>query len=109
MAVANGFDQDDRRCVILCGDDWHPGWSGIVASRMVERFGRPAILLEKTTCCGAPHVRLTGIRFMLGLSRPKGRMCKNLVADMAAGLSLAVDQFGSFYRCGFGTCTVHQP
>ena len=65
MAVANGFDQDDRRCVILCGEDWHPGVVGIVASRMVERLAaRRFCCLEKTTFAS---VRLTVIPFILAL------------------------------------------
>jgi single-stranded-DNA-specific exonuclease len=31
--------------LVLASDAWHPGVVGIVASRVVERFGRPAILV----------------------------------------------------------------
>jgi len=30
---------------VLAGDGWHPGVVGIVASRVVERYGRPAFLI----------------------------------------------------------------
>ncbi len=35
------------RCssIVLWSEDWHPGVLGIVASRMVERFHRPALLI----------------------------------------------------------------
>ncbi len=39
--LANG----DRRCLILHKDDWHAGVIGIVASRLVDRFRVPTILL----------------------------------------------------------------
>lgn len=31
--------------LVIAGDGWHPGVVGIVASRVVERFGRPAFLI----------------------------------------------------------------
>jgi single-stranded-DNA-specific exonuclease len=31
--------------LVLARDDWHPGVIGIVASRVVERYGRPTILI----------------------------------------------------------------
>jgi single-stranded-DNA-specific exonuclease len=34
-----------RRSVVLWGKGWHPGVVGIVASRVVERFYRPAVLI----------------------------------------------------------------
>ncbi len=35
----------DHRIIVLYKQDWHPGVMGIVASRLVERFYRPTILL----------------------------------------------------------------
>ena len=38
-------DLDRDSSFVLAGDDWHPGVVGIVASRVVERYGRPAFLI----------------------------------------------------------------
>lgn len=35
----------DCRSILLWSDSWHPGVIGIVASRLVERYGRPAVLV----------------------------------------------------------------
>ena len=36
----------EDRVILLWGRDWHPGVIGIVASRVVERFGKPAIIVS---------------------------------------------------------------
>lgn len=45
MVIDAGYDQPDTRAVVLAHEDWHPGVVGIVASRLVEQFCRPTILL----------------------------------------------------------------
>ncbi|MFB3893746.1 MAG: single-stranded-DNA-specific exonuclease RecJ [Phycisphaerae bacterium] len=45
MAVAMGMDKPDCRAIVLASEAWHGGVIGIVASRLVERFGRPTILI----------------------------------------------------------------
>jgi single-stranded-DNA-specific exonuclease len=43
--VEREVDLDDAYGLVLARDGWHPGVIGIVASRLVERFGRPTILV----------------------------------------------------------------
>ena len=38
--------EDDNPFLVLAGQDWHEGVLGIVASRMVEKFHRPTIILS---------------------------------------------------------------
>ncbi|MFW6039472.1 MAG: single-stranded-DNA-specific exonuclease RecJ [Gemmatimonadota bacterium] len=45
-ALEERFDSDADRAVVVWGDDWHRGVLGIVASRMVERWHRPAVVIS---------------------------------------------------------------
>ncbi len=45
QAEAMGASSDDCRGIVLAAQGWHPGIVGIVASKIVERYHRPAILL----------------------------------------------------------------
>jgi single-stranded-DNA-specific exonuclease len=42
-----------RRGYVLAGEDWHEGVIGIVASRLVERFARPVVLIAGSAAGGA--------------------------------------------------------
>jgi single-stranded-DNA-specific exonuclease len=41
-------EQKDRRAYVVAGESWHEGVIGIVASRLVERFNRPVVLIAGT-------------------------------------------------------------
>src|SRR5919204_213923 len=77
-----------RRAYVVWGDDWHQGVIGIVASRLVERYHRPVVLIAGTDglwkgsgrsipsfdlhaalgACGAYLERFGGHRAAAGLS-----------------------------------------
>jgi single-stranded-DNA-specific exonuclease len=38
-------EEQRRRAYVVAGEDWHEGVIGIVASRLVERFNRPVVLI----------------------------------------------------------------
>ncbi|MHB8337293.1 MAG: single-stranded-DNA-specific exonuclease RecJ [Ignavibacteriaceae bacterium] len=43
--LENSSDENDGAAIILHQENWHPGVIGIVASRLVERYYRPTIML----------------------------------------------------------------
>ena len=47
VAVVNEWpaEKRSRRAYVVWGEGWHEGVIGIVASRLVERFGRPVVLI----------------------------------------------------------------
>lgn len=46
LKISREVNFKEHRVIVLHQDDWHPGVIGIVASRIVERFYRPAILFS---------------------------------------------------------------
>jgi len=45
MVEQGGLADDAHRAIVLASDTWHSGVIGIVASRLVRRFHRPALLI----------------------------------------------------------------
>ncbi len=45
MVESQGLAEDGRRTIALCCEQWHGGVIGIVASRLVDRFARPTVLV----------------------------------------------------------------
>ena len=56
-----------RRGYVIWGEDWHEGVIGIVASRLVERFNRPVVLIAGT------ERRVEGLRPFAARLRPARR------------------------------------
>jgi single-stranded-DNA-specific exonuclease len=46
MVVERGLNHPDRRSIVLAAEGWHTGVLGIVASRIVDKFYRPTIMIN---------------------------------------------------------------
>jgi single-stranded-DNA-specific exonuclease len=44
-AIESAGGLDDCRTIVLASEGWHPGVVGIVASKLVEEYGRPTVLI----------------------------------------------------------------
>ena len=83
--------------LVLAGDAWHPGVVGIVASRVVERFGRPTFLVAFDGDTGRASGRSIS-RFDLHAALVQ---CGDLLErfgghHMAAGLTIRRDRLEAF-------------
>lgn len=93
------MDVDAMRALVLADPEWHPGVIGIVASRLVEQFGRPVILLAGTQDGG--HAQGSG-RSVPGFALHEAlRACSDLLLShgghaAAAGLKLPFDDVPAF-------------
>ena len=102
----------DSYCMVIDGEGWHRGVIGITATRVVERHGRPALvvsrdgeeahgsgrsihgfhLLNALESCGALFTRFGGHAYAVGFSLPSSRVAElraQLDAYARTRLSLA--------------------
>ena len=83
--------------LVLAGDDWHPGVVGIVASRVVETFHRPAILLARDGNIYKGSARSTGdVNIKAALDGCASLLMRYGGHVAAAGMTLRVDQLAAF-------------
>ena len=88
-----------RRSIVLASPEWHPGVIGIVASRWVERYYRPTVLLPIDAATGLGRGSGRSIRgFNLYEAFKACQQCLEGFGGhrMAAGLSIKEDQVASF-------------
>ncbi len=106
QAEAQMDELGERSAYVLAGEEWHAGVIGIVASRLVERSGRPVVLialqgetgrasgrsvdsfdlLAGLTACGSHLLRYGGHRAAAGLEIERGN-----VEQFAAALAAYAD------------------
>ncbi len=87
----------DDRAIVLASEDWHPGVIGIVASRLVERYGRPTFLVAWEGDTGRGSGRsIPGFDLHDALHRVGHCLEKYGGHRMAAGLTVRRDRFEEF-------------
>jgi single-stranded-DNA-specific exonuclease len=83
--------------LVLASDAWHAGVIGIVASRLVERFYRPTVLIALDGAGGKGSGRsIRGLHLYHALHACADHLLAFGGHEMAAGLSLARDQVPAF-------------
>jgi single-stranded-DNA-specific exonuclease len=95
--VEQSVDLDDAYGLVLARDSWHSGVIGLVASRLVERFARPAILISLKGDVGKGSGRsISGFDLHDALTACGSLLLRYGGHRMAAGLSLARDRVDEF-------------
>lgn len=85
--------------LVLSHDDWHSGVIGIVASRLVEEFGLPVVLIATPDETGRGSARsIAGVDITAALGHASGMLIRYGGHSMAAGLSLPADKVFGFRR-----------
>jgi single-stranded-DNA-specific exonuclease len=95
--VEESFPPEENEVLVLAKEGWNPGVIGIVASRLVEKFYRPTIVLcldpEKGTAKGSAR-SIQGFDMFENLSESRDILPHFGGHPMAAGMTLALDDVG---------------
>lgn len=97
--VKNNPNFDDELGIVLHHDEWHPGVVGIVASRLVEKYYRPSIMLTTIDGVAKGSARsIPGFNIYEAIEK-----CKDLVIQFgghkaAAGLEIEIDKIDEFRK-----------
>ena len=86
-----------RYSIVLADSRWHPGVIGIVASRLVERYHRPAVLIALENGQGKGSARsIPGFHLYQSLERCRQHLVGFGGHAFAAGLSIAEEEVDVF-------------
>ncbi len=90
IAQAESFPLEDTPVLVLHGAGWHPGVVGIVASRIKERFNRPAFVLgeDEGGLLKGSGRGLAGLNLGDAVHASKAHLSSGGGHAMAAGLTL---------------------
>ena len=87
----------DSRAIVLAHADWHPGVVGIVCSRLVDKLGRPTILMQDQGDILAGSGRsIDGYSLHAALQACAEHLHTFGGHDMAAGVKVAPAQLHNF-------------
>ncbi len=87
----------DRTSLVVGAEGWHPGVLGIVASRIVERYHRPTVVIGLSQKEGKGSARsIRGLHMVEALSRCADLLEKFGGHEYAGGLTLKQEQWVPF-------------
>jgi single-stranded-DNA-specific exonuclease len=91
------FDPDRDRAIVLASPDWHSGVIGIVASRIVERYYRPTVLISLDGQVGKGSGRsIPGFHLYEALELCNSHLVQFGGHRYAAGVQIRADQVEAF-------------
>lgn len=96
-AEAQVADHPAGNALVLASEGWHPGVIGIVASRIVERFGRPTVMIALEDGEGSGSGRsIPTFDLLGGLNAASRHLLKHGGHKAAAGLTIAAENVDAF-------------
>ncbi len=103
--VENLLEVDSDPAIVLHHEQWHPGVIGIVASRLVEKYYRPTIMMTTVDGVAKGSARsIVGFDIHGALKRVEDKLIQFGGHKYAAGLSVALDQVDEFRKAFNAVC-----
>ncbi len=99
MIEERRLDSDAVRGIVLASDKWHAGVIGIVASRIVERYCRPTVLIAVENEVGQGSARsIPPFHMYDALAACGGHLLQFGGHAMAAGLRVDIERLDAFTK-----------
>ncbi|MDH3345792.1 MAG: single-stranded-DNA-specific exonuclease RecJ, partial [Kiritimatiellaceae bacterium] len=93
------FDENKDFGLVIANDGWHAGVIGIVASRLVKRYGRPVAVVGLDGESGRGSCRsIDGFSVLDGLNACSDLLMRFGGHDMAAGLEVRTEHIAEFKK-----------
>jgi len=97
--VDSDIDFDANLGIVLHYEDWHPGVIGIVASRLVEKFHRPAVMLTTIDGVAKGSARsVPGFNIYEALQNCDDLLLQFGGHEAAAGLAVEIEKLDEFKK-----------
>ena len=95
--VENSIDLDNELAIVLHQEEWHPGVIGIVASRLVEKYYRPTIMLTTIDGIAKGSARsISNFNIYDALQKCEDMLIHFGGHQAAAGLAVEVEKLKEF-------------
>ncbi len=89
----------NERVIVLCGEGWHHGVVGIVAAKLVERYGKPCILFSSAGAAARGSGRsIEGFSLIEAITACRTRLRQFGGHTLAAGMTLPTVEVQAFTR-----------
>jgi len=109
MVRSEGLDDSGVKALVLASDSWHGGVIGIVASRLVDEFSRPAVVInigENGTAQGSAR-SISGFHMSDALDSCSDHLLSYGGHAMAGGLRMEISRIDAFKKAFLALAEEH--
>lgn len=97
MITQQGLNHPDRKSIVLANDHWHTGVIGIVASRIVDKYYRPTIMINTGNGTAQGSARsVEGFDLLDAISACSTHLLSFGGHKMAAGITIEAEKTNLF-------------
>jgi single-stranded-DNA-specific exonuclease len=97
LIAQQGLDKPERRTIVLADPSWHSGVVGIVASRIVDKFFRPVIIINSGSTPAQGSARsVPGFDILAGIAACSEHLVTFGGHKMAAGVTVHPENIRKF-------------